>query len=178
MTSPAPILEILGRPVVVDYLAHQPQAVEQLTLLMEASWPDWYGQPQNSARADLLARSRIHGLPLGLVALWDGEPVGTCALTERSGGLRREEKGKPLIWLGGLLVRADLRRRGIGSVLLRAALVIAGREGQSALLALTASADALFLAEGWNTSESIWLDGSAHRIYRRTLDRPGPAGPS
>lgn len=168
MTPPAPVLEILGRPVVVDYLAHQPQAVEQLVLLMEASWPDWYGQPQNSAHADLLARSRKHGLPLGLVALWDGEAIGTCALTERSGGLERTENGRQLAWLGGLLVRADLRRRGIGSALLRAALVAAAREKQSGLLALTANADALFLAENWQVSESLWLDGAAHRIYRRT----------
>ena len=162
--SPLP-LEIRGRPVAIALLAQQVGAIDQLALLMEASWPDWYGEQGHSARRDLEDRCRTTGLPLGLVALWDGEAVGTCALVETSGGLKRAMDNKPLPWLGGLLVRPDLRRRGIGAALLGAARQIAGRDGHSRLLALTAIADSLFVASGWTLSQDLWLEGTAHRIY-------------
>jgi len=156
----------------IELLADRPDAMPSLVRLMETEWPGWYGPGRHSAAEDLTARLERNRLPLGLAAFIDGEPVGTAALTETSGGIARP----PLPWLGGLLVAPAYRRRGVAAALLQCAIKEAARLGHDGLLALTAHADALFLASGWALAENITLPGGPHRIYQMRADWDGAKG--
>lgn len=119
----------------------------ELAVLLECVWPAHYGPGcPGSARDDLAARERAHGLPLGLVALReDDEVLGTVALTETSHGAEAGEGP----WLGGLAVAPCHRRRGVGAALVEAAEALARREGHSSLFSTTRAADHLLGARGW-----------------------------
>jgi N-acetylglutamate synthase-like GNAT family acetyltransferase len=133
--------------IVTHLLIEVPEALSPLAALME--------------RADLSERLQRDRLPLGIVAMVDGEIAGTCALTITSGGLVIERSP----WLGGLLVDPALRRKGVGGALLMRARQEAGRLGHRHLYALTTHADALFVHEGWRVVETTMLQTEPHRIF-------------
>lgn len=143
--------------LLIDY----PEALTPLVDLFETQWADWYNAQGASARADLSERARRNGLPLGLVALVDGEVAGTCALTASSGGLVTERSP----WLGGLVVLPQYRRRGAGRALLDRARSEARRLGYGRLHALTESATALFEQAGWSRQEAVQINGVPHAIF-------------
>ncbi|WP_052726381.1 GNAT family N-acetyltransferase [Devosia epidermidihirudinis] len=142
-------------------LIDHPDAIEGLTALLDATWPDWYNPRGASARTDLSERMRRDGLPLGIVALGDGNIVGTCALTATSGGMVTERSP----WLSGLVVAPKWRRHGVATALLGRARTEARRLGQKRVYALTASADPLLAREGWAVSDVLLMSGEPHRIF-------------
>lgn len=142
-------------------LADAHGVIDQIAALMEQEWPDWYRGGQASARDDLVARQQRDVLPLGLVALAEGQAVGACALTVSSGGLITERTP----WIGGLVVAPAFRRLGVASALLERGRQEAGRLGHDALFALTATAYPLFRQQGWAPIETIEIAGAAHGIY-------------
>lgn len=148
--------------ITVELLADRPEALPRLSQLFETEWSGWYGAGRHSACADLEARLEHDRLPLGLVAIFDGEAIGTAALTETSGGIARPA----CPWLGGLLVDPAHRRKGVARALLHRARAEAFRLGHPDLLALTAHADALFISAGWALLDSIDMSDGPHRIYR------------
>lgn len=157
-TSPA---RSTGLPMRIALLAEVPQAIAPLATGYETQWPDWYCAGGASARADLAVRMQRDALPLGLVALEGGAPVGTCALTGTSGGLVTAQ----MPWVGGLWVAPGFRRRGIAAALLARARSEARRLGFAHLFALTAEARPLFAAEQWTMIEVVDIAGEPHSIY-------------
>lgn len=92
----------------------------------------WRGRPGYSAEyfARRLREASDPGrIPLCLVALLDGDFVGTASLIENDDETRLSLRP----WLAAVLVRRDLRGRGIGSALVRAMLVEARRLGEARL---------------------------------------------
>ncbi|MET3926591.1 GNAT family N-acetyltransferase [Devosia sp. 2618] len=138
------------------------ETIERLTALLDAQWPDWYNPRGASARTDLSERMRRDGLPLGIVALVDGEVAGTCAVTAGSGGVVTERSP----WLSGLVVAPEMRRRGVGRAMLGRARQEARRLGHQWIYALTADAAGLFEAEGWVEVDRIEVAGVPHRVFR------------
>lgn len=136
----------------------------ELAVLLECVWPGYYGPGcPGSARDDLAARDREHGLPLGLVALRENDEVlGTVALTETSHGA--DEGEGP--WLGGLAVAPLHRRRGVGAALVEAAEVLARDEGHPVLYSTTRNAEALLRARDWTPLRDL-PDG--HAVLRREI---------
>jgi len=141
----------------IDLLADQPELVAALAGAYARAWPDWYGQPGNSAADDLTARLRRDGLPLGLVAIEANTAVGACALVTTAGPIETGE----LPWLGALWVDPARRRRGIATRLIERAAVEAARQGFRMLYATTHEAMPLFQALGWRWRET-----------RQTMDGP------
>lgn len=137
------------------------ETVTPLVDLLEASWPEWYNPRGASARADLAERMAREHMPLGIVAFVDGVLAGTCALAAKSGGLVTE-RGP---WLGGLVVAPDFRGRGVGAALLARTLVEAQRLGHERVYALTASAQSLFVREGWRLVETTHVGGELHAVF-------------
>lgn len=112
---------------------------------MRDAWPGWYGPGgPGDAEADLLLRSRVAGLPWGVVAL-EGAPVGTAALGLSSHGAEPGEGP----WLLGLLVAPAARGRGVGSALVAACEAEARLGGHGRLLATTGAAEGLLRRRGW-----------------------------
>ncbi|MBF0680963.1 MAG: GNAT family N-acetyltransferase [Devosia sp.] len=135
--------------------------VTPLVDLLEAVWPEWYNPRGASARADLAERMAREHMPLGIVAFVDGALAGTCALAAKSGGLVTE-RGP---WLGGLVVAPEFRGQGVGAALLARTLVEARRLGHERVYALTATAQALFVREGWRLVETTPVHGEVHAVF-------------
>lgn len=150
----------IGTALLIDH----GETVTPLVDLLEASWPEWYNPRGASARADLAERMQREHLPLGIVAFVDGVLAGTCALAAKSGGMVTE-RGP---WLGGLVVAPEMRGQGVGGALLARTLVEARRLGHERVYALTATAQALFVWEGWRLMETTEVGGEAHAVFVKT----------
>lgn len=150
----------------VHLLADWPDLVGELAGAYEREWSGWYGRSGNSAIADLTARCRRDGLPLGLVAVAAGKPVGACALVTTAGPIETDE----LPWLGALWVDPAQRRRGIATLLIERAAVEAARQRYASLQATTREAAALFHALGWRLRETRELRDGPLAIFDRPTE--------
>jgi GNAT superfamily N-acetyltransferase len=146
--------------ITTGLLVDHDEVLSDLVDLFESEWGDWYNPRGASARADLAERLERNRLPLGIVAFADGQLAGTCALTLSSGGLTERSP-----WLGGLLVKPNLRRQGVGLALVKRAKTEAKRLGFARLHALTAEARELFVRADWRLVENVEVGGVWHGIY-------------
>jgi GNAT superfamily N-acetyltransferase len=146
--------------ITTGLLVDDDEVLSDLVDLFESEWTDWYNPRGASARADLAERLERNRLPLGIVAFADGQLAGTCALTLSSGGLTERSP-----WLGGLLVKPNLRRQGVGLALVKRAKTEAKRLGFARLHALTAEARELFVRADWRLVENVEVGGVWHGIY-------------
>ncbi len=144
-------------------LADRPDLIEALAAGYEAWSPAWYGSNgAGDARADLEARARRRGTPIGLVAVDNDAAVGAVALAGESMS-RGAEFGA---WLVGLWVTPAHRRRGLGLALIRAAVREADALGIAELRAGTVAAAGLFERAGWSRLEPILHEGRITQVYR------------
>jgi GNAT superfamily N-acetyltransferase len=150
--------------ITTGLLVDHDEVLSDLVDLFESEWADWYNPRGASARADLSERLERNRLPLGIVAFADALVAGTCALTLSSGGLTERSP-----WLGGLLVKPNLRRQGVGLALVERAKTEAKRLGFARLHALTAEARDLFDHAGWRLVENVEVGGVWHGIYVTVL---------
>ncbi len=91
-------------------------------------------------------------MPMALLALSDeGELIGTVSLKYYDLDLRPEIT----IWLGGLFVTPEWRRRGVGSILTKRAVEEARRLNLPSLHLWTASAENLYARLGWRVVERL-----------------------
>jgi GNAT superfamily N-acetyltransferase len=148
--------------VAVDYLANHPEHADELARL---SWDEWQsiyeqrGQTFGDAVRNYHERTNIDRLPLALVALANPpasakgtarkELIGTVSLKYYDLDIRPEIK----IWLGGLLVIPEWRRRGVASLLMQRAVEAARRLNVERLFLWTSSAEGLYLRLGWQPVE-------------------------
>lgn len=147
-------------------LADRPDLIGALAAAYEDEWPGWYGQPGNSAQADLAARLRRDELPLCLIAVEAGRAVGACALKTDGGPIETDL----LPWLGALWVDPTFRRRGIATKLIERALVEAARLGFAQLHASTHEAMPLFHALGWHLREMRELAEGSLAIFDQAIE--------
>ena len=154
--------------ILIRPLRDCPEAIPRLVAAFEAEWPDWYGPPgPGDAAADLAAFANPDGaLPVGVVALdASGQPLGTAALKAEF----RPEFAHLTPWASAGWVRPDLRRHGLGALLLRALEAEARRLGHARLYCATATAITLLEREGWTEQAQTVHDGHDIRIFQRTL---------
>ena len=69
-------------------------------------------------------------------------------------------------WVGALLVTPKMRRKGIGTLLLRSVMKQARKQGYYTLYAATESAGNLFIKEGWVYDDLLLMEGKEIIIYR------------
>ena len=114
-------------------------------------WPDWYGPGgAGDADADLRRYAQDDALiPLGLVALCDGQPCGFGALKQQ--GIGSDPTRGP--WAGAGYVLPALRGRGLGALLLRALVGEAQALGFERVYCVTGTAQSLLQREGWQVLE-------------------------
>ena len=115
-----------SRVVAVAHLFEHPQHVDTIAGWIHREW--WEGKPGHSVdtmAARLRTGSAPDAVPLSLIALVQGEPVGTVNLVENDNEARPDLKP----WLAALLVKAEYRGRGVGSKLVRALSAEAARLG-------------------------------------------------
>ena len=150
----------------IRHLADHPECIPPLARWFEAEWPDWYGPGGRGNAGDDLRRFCSHAaLPIGLVALQDGEPVGCVALKADS----IPERAQLGPWVAAGLVHPDHRRRGCGAALVGAAEALARELGYPAVFCATATAASLLERLHWSFVETLVHDGESLRLYRKPL---------
>jgi GNAT superfamily N-acetyltransferase len=92
---------------------------------------------------ELFASDRSHGV--ALMAKADGKPIGTCLLAESE--IEPNHDVSP--WLAGLFVVPEHRRKGAGTVLVRAIEDQARQRGFSRLYLYTTDAVGFYARLGW-----------------------------
>jgi len=101
----------------VELLADHPEALESLREWFELEWAPYYGPDgPGDATVDLRESCNREKLPIAVVAILDGEIVGTAALKAESVSTHKHLTP----WLAALLVGSAFRRRGIAERLIAA----------------------------------------------------------
>jgi GNAT superfamily N-acetyltransferase len=130
----------------IEHLADHLDVVETLALW---HWDEWDHTDPNKSLASTIDWMRDSAnrnvIPLTLVALANGEPLGSASLLVHDLETRRELSP----WIVGVYTRSDVRGQGIGSALVRRAMQTATNLGVTRLYLYT---DA---------------DGAARRLYER-----------
>jgi len=110
----------------IELLADHPEALTILKELFESEWEPYYGVAgPGNAETDIKESANRTGLPIALVAIFDGNICGTAALKMESVTIYPDY----LPWLAGLLVAPAYRRQGIGEQLIVAIELLAKKLG-------------------------------------------------
>ena len=134
----------------VDYPAYIPQLAEWL-------WEQWKTVLREDTLETRIEKLKSHlnrdKLPIAWVAHADGQLFGTAAL--RIHDLEGREDLTP--WLGGVLVGAPFRRRGIGETLCAAVEEEARARGIETLYLFTLDKQAWYSRLGWSgVAPCLW----------------------
>jgi adenylate kinase family enzyme/RimJ/RimL family protein N-acetyltransferase len=158
--------EILQPMITIALLADHPTAASTLAQWFRAQWPAYYaGRGLAEIARDFHAEAQRGGLPVRLVAFVDGALAGTIVLREQA--LTAFPAFSP--GLGGLFVPEPLRRRGIGTALIRAASSLARDQGHAAVYTATATARGLLEQQGWELVQTVQHGDERLAIFRRML---------
>lgn len=140
--------------MIIDYLAHHPALIPELTDLLFAEWTDLFLASGTSKQAlgELLAeRAVTDRLPISLVALNDGALAGT-------GSIKLAEPGtKPDLspWLGGMYVKPAFRNVGVGARIVRALEAKAAELGATSMYLSADKARSFYQRLGWTEVERV-----------------------
>jgi predicted N-acetyltransferase YhbS len=115
---------------------------------------------------ELFASDQRHGV--ALIAKADGEPVGTCLLTESE--IEPNHDVSP--WLAGLFVVPEHRRKGAGAVLVRAIEDQARQREFSRLYLYTTEASEFYARLGWTVLDHTHWKGFDTALMVRDLSQP------
>ena len=155
-----------GVPVRVGLLAAHRWTLPALQRLFESEWPDYYGgDGPGDAAADLASFCRDDALPLGLVALLDGEAVGVAAL--KAASIDAYPQFSP--WAAAACVAPAWRGRGIGAQLIVALEAQAMRLGHRAIYTGTATAGSLMRRLGWEYLDTTPQHDVQVAVFRKRL---------
>jgi len=153
----------------VDYLLYHPGVVPVLAGWLFREWG--HRSPDGSARgmaSNLRERMQNDRIPMALVALSNGTPVGTVSLKAREMEIRPHYEH----WLGTLYVAETSRRMGVGALLVRSIEEQARNLGLRKLYLYTRHPDAKSLYEslGWTEVERPLYRGRVAIIMQSELD--------
>ena len=135
---------------------------------LQHEWPGWYGPDgPGDAPRDLADAAQRERPPVAAIALCDDVPCGISVLRPTDAAAAQTGYGP---WVGGGLVRADLRRQGIGARLLTAMEGEARRLGFGTIYCSTHAAQRLLERCGWELATTITHDGAPLFVYRKATD--------
>lgn len=164
----------------VDLLAHRPHLVESVG---ELRWREWGAGDTSPARwIDITRREAgAADLPVTFVAAGaSGDAVGAVALGEVDGELSAAERAWRSPWVLGMIVRPEVRGRGIGRLLLRHLEEAAGGRGCHRLWVATGDQAVDFYRRcGWSAVQRLRLasTGIDTTILTRSLSGVGAISP-
>ena len=165
----------MNEPITIAPLADHQHVLPMLARGLEQEWPGWYGPGgPGDAPKDLAEAAQRERLPVALIALRDGVPCGISVLRPADAAAAQTGHGP---WVGGGLVRAELRGQGIGARLLAAVEGEARRLGFATIYCSTHRAQRLLERCGWEAIGTITHDDAPLSVYRKAT-RVEPGGSS
>jgi GNAT superfamily N-acetyltransferase len=154
--------------VTIAPLAEHREWLPTLARWLESEWADWYGTDgPGDAADDLEEAAHRERLPVAVIALRGGVPCGISVLRPTDAAAAQTGYGP---WVGGGLVRAELRGQGIGAQLLGAMEDEARRLGFETIYCSTRGAQRLLERCGWAPVVVITHEGAPLSVYRKTIE--------
>ena len=140
----------------IEFLKEHPEFIDELS---ELSYRQWGAVHPELTEADwkerLLARANGRKIPTTLVAVEDGQLLGSAAV------LKEDMQTRPAFspWLGSVYVKEEHRGRGIGRALVAAAEKLAGEMGVLTLYLHTVDKQRFYRQLGWKVLEKTSYQG-------------------
>ena len=152
--------------ITVDYLKSHPQYLSPVAEWMFAEWGGGLAASTLAqARERVMNRMNDKEIPLTLIALLDGELVGTAALKHNDMDTRPDLRP----WLAGVYVKQGMRDKGIGSLLVTAVEKEASKLGVEKLYLFTPSRRSFYERLGWSAFEETEYRGEHVTLMTKTL---------
>jgi GNAT superfamily N-acetyltransferase len=108
------------------------------------------------------------GVPIHVVAIENGEPVGVASIIPDDEVVGWEDKNA---WLANVLVLPEYRGRGIGKLLIDRAAEFASESGQSDLHLVTDMAEEWYSRQGWEHVGIGNVHGNLLTVMRFSLHK-------
>jgi GNAT superfamily N-acetyltransferase len=150
----------------ITFLADRQDAIPIIAGWLHEEWgnlPPWSSMERISS--ELQQRLNRNRPPLTIVAFVDPYPVGTASIIVREMEIYPEH----LYWIGEVYVEREMRRKGIGSMLIRRTVEIASQIGIKELFMYTPNEASLYAKLGWTELERILYNGEEVTVMRRVI---------
>jgi N-acetylglutamate synthase-like GNAT family acetyltransferase len=155
----------------IEYLADHPSALSTLAEWQHREWGQTNpGDTTETRRARLQDSSNRDRIPLTVVAIEDGEVLGSASLVLHD----METRMDLTPWLASVFVGEPHRRKGVGAELVRRIMVEAGKLEVPLLYLYTVHSENFYAALGWTLQEhtSYREQKVAIMTYAPTRTRP------
>jgi len=149
----------------ISYLIDHPEYIPELAQWLFEEWDSILGETTPDARVKKLqAHLNRDELPIAWVAHANDQLLGTASL--RMHDLEGREDLTP--WLGGVFVRSDFRRQGIGAALCETVENEARSRGIQTLYLFTLDKQAWYSRLGWaRLGPCVWHQRSCDIMCKR-----------
>ncbi|KQQ56455.1 hypothetical protein ASF69_17005 [Rhizobium sp. Leaf311] len=147
-------------------LSEHPHYVAPLVEMLHTEWGSLSNWSDPVALQTVIeSRLQIHAAPLALVALDDVKLAGSVSIT------RDELPHHPdkTFWVGDVIVAADQRGKGIGTLMLRAIVAHAAKIGITDLYLYTPDQENYYRKLGWETIGRDPANGEDNVVMRYCL---------
>jgi N-acetylglutamate synthase-like GNAT family acetyltransferase len=134
----------------IEYLADHPEVLPTLAQWQHDEWGYLrLGDSVEARSARLQSYSQRDGVPLTVVALENGELVGSASL------VRNDMETRPELtpWLAGVFVAPEYRRRGVGAELVSRVMGEAAAQKIPLLYLYTVHSESFYANLGWSLQE-------------------------
>jgi len=152
----------------ITYLAEKPETIDTIARWL---YDEFHYLIPGKSLADVTAslhdRLNRDRLPLGMVAMLNGEVIGTVSLKPHDMDIR--ENLSP--WLAGLYVDKKFRNGGIGTLLVKTIQEKARHLGYGDLFLYTPSASGFYARMGWTSIEELTYNSHDVTIMNYALQR-------
>ncbi len=136
----------------IEYLADRPEAIPVIARWLHDEFRDFIpGKPVEYVIEMLHGRLNHDAIPLGILAIADGEIIGTVSLKDHDMDIRNDLTP----WLASLYVNGKYRNRGVGRYLVQTIQDIARKFGVRELYLYTPEAECFYGRIGWIRLEQV-----------------------
>ena len=152
----------------IDFLADHPELVHTLAEWFRIQWAVYYAsQTFEEVATELSEGTNREHIPIRLVALEDEKLAGTIILRHLA------DPSDPACspGLGGLLVCTDLRRRGIGTLLIEAGTHLAADLGYAEVFATSGPASSILEYLGWQQLKTVVHGDEVLGMWRKKIEK-------
>lgn len=153
--------------VEIQYLADCPQHAEAVNNWLYEEWGQFHPE---STREDwfnrLKKRMNYRKIPMAFIALSGDEPAGTASLFKYD----MEDHKNLSPWLAAVYVREDMRRQGIGSLLVERTMREAQNIGVETLYLFTPDMKDFYEQLGWEVYKETYYEKYRKEVVIMSID--------
>lgn len=148
----------------IDFLKNCPEFAPAVADWLFSQWGHLHpGASIDSVRESVLSRLNDSRIPLSLVAISDGNPVGTASIYLHD----MESRPELSPWLAAVFVRTDMRKQGIGGALVQAIEQQAIEQGIATLYLFTPDKRGFYQRMNWQFREETEYRGEQVTIMAK-----------